>query len=120
MRVVFVWLASNSYLGSVPIGADPVVEWSFVLLCSLLTPLLVLTQFVYPAGLMVLGVSGNDYYLRDRFEKIEEKWEKTMTNEEGQSIEKDLVEVKSTTEGLKTDMNKLLKTQDELTNSCVG
>ena len=36
-----------------------------------------------------------------------------MTKEEGQSIEKDLAEVKSTTEGLKKDMNKFLKDQDE-------
>ena len=63
---------------------------------------------------MVVGVIGNDYCLRDGFEKIEEKLGKTMTKEEGQSIEKDLAEVKSTTEGLKTDMNELLKDQDEL------
>lgn len=37
-----------------------------------------------------------------------------MTEGEGQSIDKDLAEVKSTTEGLKTDMNELLKDQDEL------
>ena len=37
-----------------------------------------------------------------------------MTKEEGQSIEKNLAKVKSTTEGLKTDMNELLKDQDEL------
>ena len=37
-----------------------------------------------------------------------------MTKGEGQSIDKDLAEVKSTTEGLKTDINGLLKDQDEL------
>ena len=82
---------------------------------SLLIPLLVLTQQLdYPADLMLVGVIGNGYCLRDRFEKIEENLGKTMTKEEGQSIEKALAEVKSTTEGLKTDMNELLREHDEL------
>ena len=32
-----------------------------------------------PAGLMVVGIICNDYYFRERFEKIEEKLGKTLT-----------------------------------------
>ena len=46
--------------------------------------------FVYPAGLVVVGIVGDDYYLGNRFIKIEEKLGKVMTKEEGERTEKTL------------------------------
>ena len=60
----------------------------------------------------MVGIVGDDYYLGNRFEKIEEKLGKVMTKEEGERIEKTLGM-------LKTDVEKILTDQDEL-KACVG
>ena len=55
----------------------------------------------------MVGIVGDDCYLGNRFEKIEEKLGKVMTKDQGERIEKTLGM-------LKTDVKKIMKDQDEL------